>query len=417
MPWSLPADKAGAGFSWDFPYSLKLMAHSQKPVIIYGGSFDPPHKGHMALAAAALRQLEPAALYFVPGWRTPFKDFQPVPFSRRCGMLAKALRGAGLAGRKGVSISSFEAGHRRVVYTFETIGHFQKKHPGAPVYFLMGSDCLAGFKQWRRWRGILKKASLLVGLRPGYSPGAAHGVPFVALRGRFPRAASSGLRGALFLGEKPSALAGPVLAEIERNGLYHDRELRYLKANLSSARLRHSLAVARLAMSLAPGLGLSPQKAALAGILHDCARELPGSGVAIARKGLAGVFPGRKSENMLYVEVISKAPVLLHAWAGAALARNLFGVKDREVLEAIALHATGAPGMGKLARLIYVCDLAAEGRGFKAAAWIRRLAGLDFPAALRAANYVKLSSAFSGGGWVHPLSVSLWNSLQEKKNG
>jgi len=386
------------------------MSASKRPVIVYGGSFDPPHKGHLALAAAALRQLKPAALYFVPGWRTPFKDFQPVPFGERCAMLKQALRTAGLAGRPGVGISSFEAGHRRIVYTFETLGHFKKLHPGAPLYFLMGSDCLAGFKKWRRWRGILAKAALLAGLRPGHTLKCLSGMPFTPLRGRFPRAASSGLRGALFLGEKPPAVPGAVLEVIKLHGLYLARERGGLKKILSPGRYRHSLAVARLAVELAPGLGISPQQAALAGLLHDCARELPAS-------ALAGLLHAKKPWGMLYREVVKNMPVLLHAWAGAELARGKFGVRDRAILEAIALHATGAPGMGPLARLIYVCDLAAEGRGFKEAALIRRLAPLDFPAAFRAANYVKLSYAFSGGGWVHPLSVSLWNSLQGKKNG
>jgi predicted HD superfamily hydrolase involved in NAD metabolism len=330
-------------------------------------------------------------------------------------MLGKALAAAGLAGRPEIKISSFESGRRRVVYTFETLEHFKKLFPGAPLYFLMGSDCLGGFKQWRRWRGILKTASLLAGMRPGHALKSLPGVPFVALRGRFPRAASSGLRGALFLGERPPEVAGAVLKVIEKRGLYLSRERARLKKILSPGRLKHCLAVARLAVRLAPGMGLSPQKAALAGLLHDCARELPGAAV-LARKAAACLRRGKFSEAMLYEEVVKKAPVLLHAWAGAAVARGSFGVKDPEVLEAIALHATGAPGMGGLAALIYVCDLAAEGRTFKEAAPIRGLAALDFPAALRAANYVKLSYAFSGGGWVHPLSVSLWNSLQEKKN-
>ena len=108
----------------------------------------------MALAVAALRQLKPRALYFVPGWRTPFKDVNPVPFGERRAMLEKALAAAGLAGRPEIKISSFESGRRRVVYTFETLEHFKRLFPGAPLYFLMGSDCLGGFKKWRRWRGI-----------------------------------------------------------------------------------------------------------------------------------------------------------------------------------------------------------------------------------------------------------------------
>lgn len=382
------------------------MKEEKKPVIIYGGSFDPPHKGHLALAAAALRQLKPSALYFVPGFRTPFKDSRPVPFAGRKAMLEAALAASGLAGRPEIKISSYEARLGRVVYTYETLEYFRRLHPGAPLYFLMGSDCLAGFKGWKRWRSILKNAGLLAGLRPGHSPG--RGVPFTALKGRFPRVASSGLRAELFLGDKPRGLHAPVLKLLEARGLYLGRERALLKKMISPARYAHSLGTARLAVALAPALGLPAQQAALAALLHDCARDLPPG--ALVKYALRNA-----PRTPLLRTLIKEAPVLLHAWAGAERARKDFGVYDPEILEAIQLHATGAPGMGALARLLYVCDLAAPGRGFPEAAQVRRLASRDFEAAFRAANYVKLVYAFSGGGWVHPLSISLWNSLQEKK--
>lgn len=379
-----------------------------KPVIIYGGSFDPPHKGHLALAAAALRQLKPSALYFVPGFRTPFKDIRPVPFAERKAMLEAALAGAGLAGRPEIKISSFEARLGRVVYTYETLEYFRRLHPGAPLYFLMGSDCLPGFKKWRRWRSILKSAELLAGLRPGQPPG--RGVPFTPLAGRFPRLASSGLRAGLFLGDKPRGLHAPVQKLIEDRGLYLGRERKKLKKILKPGRYAHSLGAARLAVSLAPALGLPVQKAALAALMHDCARDM--SAPSLVKYSL-----NNAPRTPLLRTLIKEAPVLLHAWAGAERARKDFGITDPEILEAVRLHATGAPGMGLLARLIYVCDLASPGRNFSEAALVRKLAFRDFGAAFRAANYVKLVYAFSGGGWVHPLSISLWNSLQEKKKG
>ena len=368
----------------------------------------------MELAAAALRQLKPEALYFVPGWRTPFKRTQPASFRERRSMLKKALRAAGLAGRPEVKISDFEDGRRRVVYTVETLEYFKKLHPGAPLYFLMGSDCLAGFTAWRRWRGILKKASLLVGMRPGHVAPAAAEVPFIALNGRFPQAASSAVRGALYLGKNTAAVPAPVLEHIRKKGLYLARERLRLKKTLSPARFRHSLRVAGLALELAPGLGIPSYQAAAAGLLHDCARELPVPVLLPAAQNFARRQSGTPPGYINCKDMVKKSPVLLHAWAGAERARRVFGATDPEILEAIALHATGAPKMGGLARLIYLCDLAAPGREFKTAALIRRLAKVDFSAAFRAANYVKLSYAFAGGGWVHPLSVSLWNSLQEK---
>jgi len=385
------------------------MPEDKKPVIIYGGSFDPPHRGHTALAAAALRQLKPSALYLVPGFQTPFKDLLPVAFPIRAALLRASLSEAGLAGRKDLVISSFEADLRRVVYTYETVEHFRSLHPGAPLYFLMGSDCLAGFKGWRRPGFILKNARLLAGLRPGHSLGSG-GVPFTALAGRFPKADSTGIRAGLFLGRRPGQLHRSVMEMIEQKALYLARERALLRKLVSPSRFEHSLHTAALALRLADAAGVPQQKAALAALLHDCARDLPAA--ELRRYCLK-----RAARAALPALMLKEAPVLAHAWAGAALAGEKFGVKDPEILEAIEQHATGAPGMGPLARLIYVSDLANEGRAFPEAGLVRRLAFKDLEAAFRAANYVKLVYAFSGGGWVHPLSVSLWNSLQEKKKG
>jgi nicotinate (nicotinamide) nucleotide adenylyltransferase len=382
------------------------MAQEKRPVIIYGGSFDPPHRGHAALAAAALRQLKPAALYLVPGYRTPFKDYSPVPFADRAALLKAALAGAGLSNSREVRVNAFEAGLRRVVYTWETVAHFRRLHPGAPLYFLMGSDCLAGFPGWRRPGYILKSARLLVGLRPGYSIKKG-GVPFTPLAGRFPEADSTALRSELFLGRRPAQLQPGVLKAIGSRALYLARERRLLARSLSPLRYQHSLHVAELALRLAPAAGVPQQKAALAALLHDCARDLPPAALRrLAPKSTPGL-----------AEILRGAPVLLHAWAGAALAEKKYGVADPEILEAIALHATGAPGMGPLARLVYLADLANQGRAFPEAKLVRDLAAADFGAAFKAANYVKLVYAFAGGGWVHPLSVGLWNLLQEKKPG
>lgn len=382
------------------------MPEKNGPVIIYGGSFDPPHRGHTALAAAALRRLKPARLYFVPGFRTPFKKALPVPYADREAMLRAALRDAGLGARREIIISPFEAGRRRVVYTWETVAHFRRLHPGARLYFLMGSDCLEGFSAWKKPSAILRHAGLLVGRRPGASR-LPREVPFELLPGVFPDADSTTLRASLFTGRRPVQLHGPVIKVADRRSCYLARERALLKKLITPSRYRHTMHTMELAMELAPHAGVPQRQAAAAALLHDCAKDLP-----LSRQ--ESLCP--KSSPRLK-ETLRRAPVLIHAWAGAELARKKFGVKDREVLAAIRDHATGAPGMGPLARLVYVSDLANQGRVFPGTALVRRLALMDFDAAFRAANYVKLVYAFSGGGWVHPLSAELWNSLQEKKPG
>lgn len=378
----------------------------KRPVIVYGGSFDPPHRGHTALAAAALRRLKPAALYFVPGFRTPFKEAMPVSYESRAVMLKAALREAGLGDRREIKISPFEARRRRVVYTWETVEHFRRRHPGAAIYFLMGSDCLAGFGRWKDPERVLKSATLLVGRRPGSLrlPPAAR---YELLPGVFPEADSTDLRAALYAGRRPRQLHRAVAEAAESRSCYLGRERRALAGLIKPSRYAHTIHTLELALELCGPAGVPQRQAALAALLHDCARDLP------AARQLKLCPPSSPRLK----ETAEKAPVLLHAWAGAELARRKFGVRDPGVLAAIRDHATGAPGMGPLARLLYVSDLANRGRTFREAALVRRLARLDLDAAFSAANYVKLVYTFSCGGWVHPLSAALWNSLQEKKRG
>ncbi len=382
------------------------MSEEKKPVIVYGGSFDPPHRGHAALAAAALRQLDPAFFYFVPGFRTPFKDFMPVPYGARAAMLRAAMEEEGFGGDVRIRISPFEAARRRVVYTWETLSHFRRLHPRSEMFFLMGSDCLEGFSRWRRPDLILRNARLLVGPRPGYAA-ASSGVPFSRLAGSFPEADSTGIRARLFLGGRPAQLQRSVQELLEKKSFYLFRERALLRELLSPRRYEHTLLTAELALQLAGRVGVPQRKAALAALLHDCARDLP---LPAQRRLCPKNVPLRG-------EMFREAPLLAHVWAGAELARKRFSVRDPEVLGAIRLHATGAPGMGPLARLVYISDLANRGRSFREASLVRRLAVLDPAAAFRAANYVKLVYAFSAGGWVHPLSVALWNSLREEKKG
>jgi nicotinate-nucleotide adenylyltransferase len=385
------------------------MTDVKKPVIIYGGSFDPVHRGHARLAAAAFKQFAPSALYLVPGFCTPFKDAAPAPYPARAAMLRAALAAEGLAGKKEIKISPFEERQRRVVYTWETVLHFRRLHPGAPLYFLMGSDCLAGFGGWRNPEKVLRNARLLVGLRPGHALKRRH-VPFTPLAGRFPEADSTALRAELFLGGRPAQLHPAVNEIIIKRSLYLGRERALLGKSLSPLRYAHSVHTARLALRLAPAAGVPQRQAALAALLHDCARDLS---PAVLRRLCA---PAARRDPALR-ETLERAPLLAHAWAGAELAAKKYGVRDPEVMEAIRVHATGAPRMGPLARLVYVSDLANQGRTFTEAGLVRKMAFIDPGAAFKAANYVKLIHAFAGGGWVHPLSVQLWNSLQEKKRG
>jgi nicotinate-nucleotide adenylyltransferase len=125
-----------------------------------------------------------------------------------------------------------------------------------------------------------------------------------------------------------------------------ERSIRkYLKQNLSPKRRRHSEETGRVAADLCMTYNMPPEKGMIAGLSHDISRELSRSDLVFAASVLYSPADW-ELDNW----------VLLHGKAGAATVRQEFGIEDEEILEAIALHTTGAPGMGDLAKIVYIAD-------------------------------------------------------------
>ena len=137
-------------------------------------------------------------------------------------------------------------------------------------------------------------------------------------------------------------------------------------------RYQHSLRVARSAAELARLHGVDPEKAALAGLLHDLARLYSPERLIQESLARGWEIDERSREH----------PTLLHAPLGAAIAAEKFGVDDPEVLSAIAKHTTGADEMSPLDRVVYLADSLEPGRDFaeREALWL--LACRDLEAAM-----------------------------------
>ncbi|MBI4423756.1 MAG: bis(5'-nucleosyl)-tetraphosphatase (symmetrical) YqeK [Elusimicrobia bacterium] len=363
-------------------------------VLLFGGGFDPPHRGHRALLQAALKTLEPGRAILIPSWLSPTKERHGAPPAERLALarlLAKDLPGRACA-------DGFELRRRRRTYTYEVLRHYRRAFPGAELWFLLGSDSLGALPSWRRPEELARSCGWVAGARPGAPAAAPAGFRTLQLPGRFPDVSSTELRARLYLGRGwRRLLDAPVAAFIERRGLYGLAARRDLERTLSPERYRHTLAVASLAAELARRHGLDPAAAALAGLLHDSGRRFDPAGMARYARARRLPVPSRE-------ETLRRAPLLAHAYIGADLARRRFGVSDPSVLAAIASHTLGRPKMTPLERLLYVADLSAEGRSFAAAARIRRLARRDLDAALREALAVKAAFARSRGGWLHPMT-------------
>lgn len=150
-----------------------------------------------------------------------------------------------------------------------------------------------------------------------------------------------------------------------------DRLVDALRRRLSPRRFDHCLAVSWTARSLAARADIDPERAALAGLLHDYARDLPlPEMLELVREFGLPQRPGLMTQE------------LLHAPVGAALVKRELGIDDQEILRAIELHTTGDEGMGSLDRVICLADYIEPGRDFPGVDEIRRLAGEDLDRAL-----------------------------------
>jgi len=174
-----------------------------------------------------------------------------------------------------------------------------------------------------------------------------------------------------------------------------------LRMQLSEKRYIHSLGVSQTAVQLARRFGADLQKAALAGVLHDCARNFPEDRLIYHAEKLG-----------LAIDPVERhTPVLLHAKLGSLLAVSEYGVDDKEICRAIALHTTGGSKMTLLDKIIYLADFIEPMRSFPGVEELRMLAEEGLDKALLAAYNQSVIHILHNGGLLHPDTVTGRNEL------
>jgi predicted HD superfamily hydrolase involved in NAD metabolism len=127
-----------------------------------------------------------------------------------------------------------------------------------------------------------------------------------------------------------------------------------LRTRLKGTRYRHSIGVCETAVKMAERFGVKVEKARIAGLLHDCAREIP----------LENMRQEAEARHIPYTEVERQMPILLHAYIGAWLCKERYGVDDKEILDAVYRHTTGGAGMTALDKIIYIADMIEPNREY-----------------------------------------------------
>lgn len=198
-------------------------------IALFGGSFDPPHRGHLAIAAAAAYAFALDRILFAPTGLQPLKlDAVPTPFATRLELVAAACE---LDPRFEASAIDAPRADQSPNYTVDTLGALAAQHPDDTLFNLVGADAFLSLRSWRSPDRLLSLAEWIVVTRPGYeiseidlaslaiTPAQRFRVHI--LTGVAEDVSATSLRARLRLGDPcHDLLPAPVAAYIEKRHLY-----------------------------------------------------------------------------------------------------------------------------------------------------------------------------------------------------
>ena len=141
-----------------------------KRIAFYGGSFDPPHVGHLAIAEKLLEVFALDEFVFIPAFHAPHKkDKKPTSAFHRFAMLALAT-----ADEPNIKVSKMELDLPERPYTVETLTRLKSELTETEIFFVMGADSWADITTWREWEKVLTLVNIIVVTRPDYEIGFEH---------------------------------------------------------------------------------------------------------------------------------------------------------------------------------------------------------------------------------------------------
>jgi nicotinate-nucleotide adenylyltransferase len=188
-------------------------------IALFGGTFDPIHIGHLAVARQAYQQLKLDRVIFIPSGTPPHRATGPVATAeQRCAMVELAI-----AKEPNFELSDLEARREGLSYTVDTVRTFAQTYPDASLYFILGDDCAAKLHRWKGIEEMLTLVTFIAAHRGGGKADAAVAHRVVNLEMEAMPQASTYLRAALANGQTIEHDTASVVARfISEQGLYRN---------------------------------------------------------------------------------------------------------------------------------------------------------------------------------------------------
>ena len=377
---------------------------------IYGGTFNPPHIGHIRAAQHSITTLQLDQLLLIPDRIAPHKVIPSGTATpqQRLEMVRLAAKGMDKA-----LVTDMELQREGPSYTYQTILQLKEQYPNDELILLMGTDMFLSFMTWKNPDVILAHASLGVFYRGDRGEVEkihamkaqleAQGHIVYLVENPVVEISSTDLRRMLALHCADPFLSPEVSDYIRRHGLYEtwtdwkNLPMDVLEAVvvrlLDPKRVAHVLGCRDAAVSLARKWGADETDAARAALLHDITKALDGP----LQLTLCSEY------GIILDEFSRKYPKTLHALTGAHVARRIFGENDA-VVDAIFSHTTGKADMNVLQMIIYIADYMEPNRDFPGVEELRNAAYTDLHHAMELGLNMTLQHLARQGSEVSPAS-------------
>lgn len=391
---------------------------------IYGGTFNPPHLGHMTAAQTAIAALNLDKLLLVPAAIPPHKALPqgtPAPEHR----LAMVEKMADAMRLPAVEVCPIELHRQGPSYTSDTLEEIRARYPGAELWLLVGTDMFLTLHLWHQPEEIFRLAGVCAFGRTERDGEAVFAPQRDYLAHTFGARlttitlpglvdiSSTRLRELLGRGEGREYLLPAVYGYILMNRLYGtSADLKHLElpelracsySMMRAKRVPHVIGVEEEAAKLALRWGADPVLARRAGVLHDCTKYLE----------LPEQLELCQTYGVELDELERQAVKLLHAKTGACIARAVFGEPDA-VYQAIFWHTTAKADMTTLEKILYVADYMEPNRDFEGVERLRKLAYEDLDKALLLGVEMTIQEMEEKKRVIHPKTIQARDYLREQ---
>ncbi len=399
-----------------------------KSIAIMGGTFDPIHYGHLVTAEAVRHRFQVDKVVFIPTGRPAHKTNKHVTHNEHRYLMTvlATMR------NENFEVSRIEIDRPGTTYTIDTIEQLKRMcRPDVRLYFITGADAIHQIMNWKEPERLLSLCDFVAVTRPGYQKNRLF-EEIGEIRGKYssrihymevPALAisSSDIRERASKGMPIQYLLPQEVEDyIHKFGLYQDYEkdevkfmlsLETMQEKLQSAlsvkRYIHTMGVSEEAVRLAEiyGTRADQQKAKVAGLLHDCAKDYP---VEMRLRFC-------KEYKVPLDEIMEKQTDLIHPFLGAEVAKREYLVEDKEILNAIRYHTTGRANMTLLEKIIFIADYIEPNREkFDGLEEARRLAYIDLDMAMKCILEQTIAFVEERGRLLHPLSLEALEYYKRK---